>query len=436
MPRNNKGKPGRRSMPTKSEIIVQQCSVTLVPIRILSLPSVADVDRLSENDGVGSLKKAWMPSVANDEPIPNSPSVERPSRPQHKIELKNNPVVALEGLAYDTSPVRTFGSEEISDQDITCRKEMEKFATNLNEIKNNLDLDNVSDFSIEPSSEQSDDVVAECAKPIRKEIIISSMSDNSCNAVDNNIAANETGSNKCDMGDLSFNGKIVGGFQNSQENVNLVDNVVEIQTESMLIVKPKVDLEMFRMNASREEINERSPDIFLDDDDGDDNLQNDYSSVLDNDVMLQNSSLNDEKESAIPLDKVEKTLAKKLQNQLASGIIPPPSVTFIEYDMTTLLNLYNENKREYALDLDRSINSDHMYSAKESTMTSDEEVKDMEFELAITKRNMGIMYNRTQYTDNIEIMYMKLAQRYVGRETDSSFVRKVCNHERNAIKKS
>lgn len=37
----------------------------------------------------------------------------------------------------------------------------------------------------------------------------------------------------------------------------------------------------------------------------------------------------------------------------------------------------------------------------------------------------GLHYNRTKYTENIEMMYMKLVERNVGQETGSSFTNNV-----------
>lgn len=277
----------------------------------------------------------------------------------------------------------------------------------------------------------------EQSKPPEKDIISCSLSENSCNAVDNNISASSIEPIKCGLDELSFNGKITGVFQNSQENVNCVDNVVEIPAEVVDETsnqsKHDVSLRILQMNTSREEINERSPDMFLDDDD--DTQDNVDLPANETDVQPLNTSATDEKDADMPYEKKEKLLAKKLRNQLASGVIPPPSVTYIEYDVATMLDMYNNNKDEYEFDPNQSFGSDHVYSAKESKMAADKDVMKLEYDEVITMKNMGLMYNRTEYTDSIEIMYMKLAQRYVGRETDSAFVQWVARPARMAVKK-
>lgn len=417
MQESSRNKPDRRSLPSKSDSQQHTANFATVaskPLRTVSMPTVAHTDLQTKTESTEQMVSSSATNV-------------------HSVQLSLHKSTREQAFSVTAASSRhayeCYGEAAV----VTSCSNMDGLPDHSNSSKDNPDILQTSDCS-----EQSDDNVSENIGAIEKVLITTSVSENSCNAVDMNIATTVSSRIKCDLDDLSFNGKITGVFQNSQENVNCVVNVVEIKTESTEVnkikAKPEVNLGIYQMNMSREEINERSPDIFLDDDDDDDTQENSATAYDNNAADLHNTSLQEDKACGVPIEKAEKALARKLQNQLASGIVPPPSVTYIEHDILSMLNLYNTNKDEYAYDANRSIGSDHLYSAKVTKMASDTEVMDLSFDKAVTMKNMGLLYNRTEFTDNIEIMYMKLSQRYVGRETDSTFVRWI--PQQSAVRKT
>ncbi|XP_031617883.1 uncharacterized protein LOC116337446 [Contarinia nasturtii] len=178
------------------------------------------------------------------------------------------------------------------------------------------------------------------------------------------------------------------------------------------------------MEISRESLGERSPDLFSDEDDLETDTNTNQRSIDDiNDSLLSNKD--DEKENNFDnsIEKTEKTISKRITN-LLSGVIPPPSVTYVQYDIGNLLSMY---KRNFALmDSDNDNKTD---GTKQSDICDQiftrplnpeaiENIKWPEIEMV---NAYGVHYNRTRYTENIESMYMKLVERNVGQETGTSF---------------
>lgn len=393
-----------------------QCRVNLVAYRPEPSSSMANEAVLESADNAKTLQVTPTKSA----PVQTTAFAER-----------EQPAPLHDPLKYEMSSVRTFGSEEISDQDVTCKMDMEKMSANFDCMKDNSDLMNISQYSIEPSSDPAEQKVE---KSRSDDILTLSLCENSSNAVDNNIAAaSDVVADPLLVSDLSFNGKIDGVNKNRQEYSGSVGHAIEVQTEPEMHTKnnfvgPIVNLEIFQANTSREEMNERSPDIFRDDDEEDVDESGNYSadnggtSFVD-ESLLHSTAIHDER--ALPIDKVEKTIARNLQN-LLSGVIPPPSVTILQHDINYLLTQYNANKHIMESYANQSVGSDHEYFTKESsfgsgTVASDEDVRGMDYKQAMTMKNYGLSYNRSQYTERIEMMYMKLAERNVGQETGSSY---------------
>lgn len=356
---------------------------------------------------------------------------------QSMHKLNRNKSFEFGGKSYlesNSISERTFGSEEISDQDIGCQREMSKFANNWRCIRENANLMNISQFSIEPSSSPSDnDSDTESKRKSKPSGILTlSLNEDSCNAVDLPMSARKCDAAKGFMADLSFNGKIsneitqtsvIGGngpMANGDEgNKNEVD-VANTSSRS--------NLEILQLETSREMINEQSPDIFADDDDYDDTfLHTAYVYGKDNDKETSTyfaddsltSTNNEEKEvkDADVWDRKEKATSRRIQN-LLSGVLPPPSITFCQLDIENILTLHKANS-EILKTTDVSSDSSDSGFGKNDFIPDG--LNEKEWPHVRNASEYGVHYNRTKYSDNIEIMYMKLAERHIGHETSSSF---------------
>lgn len=328
---------------------------------------------------------------------------------------------------------RTFGSEEISDQDFGCRNEMKRIASNLNCMLENANLLNVSQFSIEPSSAPSDDETHTKSRSRSKlsGILTLSLNEDSCNAVDLPFSARKCDDVKEIMTDLSFNGKISneitktsaiignGNLRNGDESKQNEENAINTSSHS--------NLGIFQLETSHEIINEQSPDIFADDDDEDTGIdtayvygketENDQSAYFADESLTSTNIEETEVLDADKWDRKDKSRSRRIQN-LLSGVLPPPSITYCQHDIASMLTLYKTNS-EILQTPDISGDSADSAFAKNDFIPYG--LREMEWPHVQTASTYGIHYNRSKYSDNIEIMFMKLAERHIGNETSSSF---------------
>lgn len=333
----------------------------------------------------------------------------------------------------DVSSVQTSGSEEISDQDVACRRDMEKMADNLNCHKDNSALLNISEFSIEPSSNPSEDVeVPEICKDV---LTTTSINENSSNAVDNNISAASYCSEDIQRSDLSFNGKIPSVVRDNAERIDFVNHEIEVGMETEVKTKtPDKELVVEATCTRSPKFKyQQSPDMFADDSEEEEEKDaaqaSDSRDSIGSFSMISQVQNTSGPEDAKPsIEKIEKSAMNNLQNLLA-GVYPPPSVTIIEHDINNLLSRFEANKSLMDSYLNQSVSTDHEYSFKGNSrgssgywsISSDDDAKTMDFNAAMETKNYGISYNRTDYSERIEAMHMKLAERLVGQETSSSF---------------
>lgn len=172
------------------------------------------------------------------------------------------------------------------------------------------------------------------------------------------------------------------------------------------------------METSYEQINERSPDLFSD-------VEEDFETETDTDKNQHSAidvndsfSSNKDEENILDncIDKKEKMISRRIHSLLA-GVLPPPSVTYIQHDIGNLLAMYKRNITLMDLDCFNNKNvCDRM-----SLPIMPKVLADMEWPQIEKVNAYGLHYNRTKYTENIETMYMKLVERNVGQETGSSF---------------
>lgn len=352
----------------------------------------------------------------------------------HKLGPKKSFEYAAESTTANSSIYeRAFDSEEISDQDIGCRNEMKKIASNLNCMRENANLLNVSQFSIEPSSSPSDDEGHNKSKRRSKSsgILTLSLNEDSCNAVDLPISARKCDDMKEIMTDLSFNGKISNEISqlNATDGNGQVANGDESKNgeEKLANTSSRSSLEIFQFETSREIVNEQSPDIFADDDDEDTGINIAYNydketdqeqtSYFADDSLTSTNFEGKEVNDADNWDQKEKATSRRIQT-LMSGILPPPSITYCQHDIASMLQLYKTNSELLKMTEESTDSVDSAFSKTDFVPNG---LSEMEWPNVRDASAYGVHYNRTKYSDNIETMYMKLAERHIGHETSSSF---------------
>lgn len=350
----------------------------------------------------------------------------------------------------DATSLERSNSEEFSDQDVRFKIEFEK--------RNSL-LDTISECSIEPSSsndnendhEDDADTEADSAQPINgtgsheiqtTNVYTLSVNENSSNAVDNPISSLTYVSQPELIKDLSFNGKlnteskIIGTNESSTINdsqpLPLKSTTIQNHCEELgkpLNTSDRSNLEMqLQFESSREQINERSPDLFSDEEEPDD----DKNENIEHSTSVASISFDDkENQSDDCIEKIEKRISKSIQG-LLSGILPPPDVTNIQHDAGNMLSLYKQNVT--LMDFGGEYNKLDVNENKKIDWIPNE-LKKAEWPQIQRINAHGLHYNRTKYTDNIEIMYLKLIERNVGEETGSSFTYNVSTAKKRPIRK-
>lgn len=189
----------------------------------------------------------------------------------------------------------------------------------------------------------------------------------------------------------------------------------------------KSNLEMqLQLETSRELINERSPDLFSDDDDleynNNERDEGDVKKCTENTTTEANDSTtstkSEDKETSTDncIEKSERSVTKHIQNLLC-GILPPPSVTYVQHDIGNLLSMYKRNLA--TMDFDCG-DKDTLRDQKSHPIMP-EVLEDVEWPHMTKINAYGLHYNRTKYTENIDMLFMKLVERNVGQETGSSF---------------
>lgn len=345
----------------------------------------------------------------------------------------------------ECSSVRTYGSDEISDQDVRCKIEMENFGERLDVMaKENQNLFDVSQHSIEP--ETPDDNSINNGAPILNNLInitdtignfTLSVNENSSNAVDNQIASTSLCSPTKELiTDLSFNGKInvdntiSANFtdRHSTETGNLRVSTMNTSNTS---VRSELEMQL-QLATSREQINEQSPELFCDNDDDYLDMPNDDNDFDDENVKHENNNETDVNDSLVSvsfeetgngddaIQRKEKTISKRIQNMLL-GVLPPPSVTDVQHDIINMISLYKKNCAQFGFGTEKQTETNSKDERRNKTFVPIE-LENVEWPKVQKFDAYGLHYNRTKYTENIEILYMKLIERNVGQETGSSFI--------------
>lgn len=131
-----------------------------------------------------------------------------------------------------------------------------------------------------------------------------------------------------------------------------------------------------------------------------------------------NSDIVNDMDAVAGLLNAEQATQKRIQDML-SGVLPPPSVTIIEYDCNNMMLMF---KKHY-VEMDNSMNcTDGTEVVNNSTAVMPAKLENVEWPQIRECNEFGLHYNRTKYSESIEMLYMRLAERNVGLETGSSFL--------------
>lgn len=347
------------------------------------------------------------------------------------------------------------GSEEFSDQDVRCKLDMDgvhgqRLRTIVEE--QNDHLQSVTQFSIESDSAErscetddgnNTDIEQTDHNNSAARVYTLSMNENSSNAIDNPISITTYKHEPEIIKDLSFNGKLKCETISRSSAIDvLVSSEKKQQFTNTTTTDSKAkqaNLEFqLQLETSREQFNERSPDLFSDDDDVNDNDNNNGNEdranaaiagiVIDGDAEATVTDLIGFEDKEISFEKTEKAINKRIQD-LLSGVLPPPSLTYIEYDCSSMLAMYNKNYAEMPEFID-CLNAKAASTSNECTSMVPDKLNGIEWPEILEHNEYGLHFNRTQYTDSIETLYMRLAERNVGLETGSSFLSGISTHIR------
>lgn len=298
----------------------------------------------------------------------------------------------------------------------------------------------------------------------KKRLTGSLLSDDSCNAVDNMLGADDDRpQKKCgepdQNADLSFNGKINSLTNGSQTHTtraltNAIDgsstnvpHVADAVRKSDLLTREEKFNESFELltkenNSFNHYNNEKSPDLFADDDDDDENEENgvgrrngdeqdkenfDYlhrSYQRASGVGAKEVDCGDESST----DRIDRILLKRMQMSLA-GIPPPPALTYSDIDVGTMLTIYSSNVESWLMNnglyksdsaVDGAANSKQQQCLTKPTHTI-EELASVKWPELKKHRAHGLHYNRSRVSETFELLGLKYIERYISAETSSSF---------------
>lgn len=245
--------------------------------------------------------------------------------------------------------------------------------------------------------------------------------EDSCNAVDNKISSDDSGSNEVRPEELSFNGKIKSLNEDNGsrgEPTNSKVNREKLNESFELLTKENSSLMHYN--------NEKSPDLFADDDDEEeeDELPKSDAEDVEEDKSF-NVSIPGGASTMGQVDQIERAILKRLQASL-SGVLPPPSVTYSRIDVDRMITLYKENEANFCYrESDNAASETKPEELSTGSLNkpthSLAELRQMEWPQQLQLRAHGVCYNRSTVTEKIELLGLKYIDRYIGAETGSTF---------------
>lgn len=338
-----------------------------------------------------------------------------------RLNLSNNESIA------DVSAISTCGRSEVDTNSSEPSNE-EVRDTSAAVLVDSIYIENkikslLSQADHESSSKEATSAQEE-AKGVPKPTPIGGilMAEDSCNAVDNKISSDDAGSNELAPEELSFNGKIKSLNEDNgsrgESTTNSKVNREKLNESFELLTKENSSLMHYN--------NEKSPDLFADDDDeedGEDELCKSDPEDVEEDKSF-NVSVTGNASAMSQVDQIERAILKRLQASL-SGVLPPPSLTYSRIDVDRMITLYRENEANYCY---RETEAAKEVEDAESTTGSLNkpthsmaELRQTEWPQLLQLRAHGVCYNRSTDTEKIELLGLKYIDRYIGSETGSTF---------------
>lgn len=291
-------------------------------------------------------------------------------------------------------------------------------------------LNQADDNESGPSSSKEPEVdqpVEAVEKSTEKAERISGMlaAEDSCNAVDNKISScdDETSQNEVPPGELSFNGKIKSLNAPSEgSQCELANAKKELERTNEKVRQDKLNESFEILTKENSSLmhynNEKSPDLFADDDIEDDSCVDDAKSDSDEAGDEDNVASTSSAVCVDPIAQIEKTLLKRLQSSL-SGVLPPPSVTYSRIDASRMLTLYRQNEDRLFYRNDEVVEQFTSVCLSKPTH-SPEELRKLEWPQLIKARAHGLYYNYSTISEKIDMLGLKYIDRYIGAETSST----------------
>lgn len=289
-----------------------------------------------------------------------------------------------------------------------------KDAYNIQEIRNANPLKIVSPH-LQKAKEKSISPNLKSSILYKKEppaILGDLITENSCNAVD------------CI--------ELLQGENNPSTSSKSRDSSVNIQKESILtfngIIDPILNQNKILAHDTRIHMykNEKSPDLFEDDEDADgynyylkSNRDCNFDDIKENIDLTDNVISKD----VAKFVKTEEILLKRLQMSL-TGVVPPPNITISQINLQKMIEMYRkydenaENKLENDSEIEKT---DTKHPSLLQPTYSVDKTSELEWPDARTVIGHGIYYNRSKYSEKFEALNLKYVERYIGAETSSSF---------------
>uniref|UniRef100_A0A182QZ38 Uncharacterized protein n=1 Tax=Anopheles farauti TaxID=69004 RepID=A0A182QZ38_9DIPT len=314
------------------------------------------------------------------------------------------------------------------------------------------------------SNQHSNDVASTTPRrrgsSVKKPIPGPLASDDSCNAVDHMLGANEKPPKECTDSDkdsdLSFNGKIKTLTSAARADDVKISSMIGTDGNDLVSRQEKLIASFELLTKENNSLihynNEKSPDMFADDDDDDvddgDGEDNDDDGG-DNDLVVggkkaegcllrsyhvRTSGTGKDLDcgNGSEVDRVDRILLKRIQTSLA-GIPPPPALTHSDIDIGSMLTIYRSNIDRWLVSNcaekiepagENRLENGEQPSAVECLMKPSQPLNEMiatKWPDITRQRAHGLHYNRSTATETFEMLTLKYIERYISAETSSSF---------------
>ena len=232
--------------------------------------------------------------------------------------------------------------------------------------------------------------------------------ENSCNAMDLNISCAE--SVNIDP-DLSFNGKILELKARDEQAIEQASTSKQVEeTEEQRLLNESYELLKKEDSSRMILINEKSPELFTS------NAEDGQSDSEDSDDAIEDYAL--KQDDAKPSDDCDTSIFQKIRSSLI-GICPPPSVTNAHMSLSEMLLSYNNNKEN--THKESSVKSDSLFLPSHLP----DDVVTMEWPGMLSTKCLDVTYNKSDACEQIEGLFLRYVERYIGAETSSSFNHKI-----------